>query len=107
LEVVLAKGFARIHWQNLVNFGVLPLTFADPSDYDRLHPGDVIEIREIGRIPSARLGHRGQVERRRDLDPPSARVCRDGKSRYCCGVGSSLGFAIVSAKMAPAAPRSS
>ena len=30
LEVVIAKSIARIHWQNLVNFGVLPLTFADP-----------------------------------------------------------------------------
>ena len=35
LRAVLAKSFARIHWQNLVNFGVLPLTFADPA---RLRP---------------------------------------------------------------------
>jgi aconitate hydratase len=34
LRVVLARSFARIHWQNLANFGVLPLTFADPADYD-------------------------------------------------------------------------
>jgi len=47
LEVVIAKSFARIHWQNLVNFGVLPLTFADPSDYDRLQPGDTIRIAGI------------------------------------------------------------
>ncbi len=47
LETVLAKTFARIHWQNLVNFGVLPLTFADPSDFDRLEIGDIIEIRGI------------------------------------------------------------
>jgi aconitate hydratase len=44
LEVVLAKSFARIHWQNLINFGVLPLTFADPATFDRLETGDVIEI---------------------------------------------------------------
>ena len=30
---VIAKSFARIHWQNLVNFGVVPLTFADLTDY--------------------------------------------------------------------------
>ncbi|MEX0707225.1 MAG: aconitate hydratase [Woeseia sp.] len=36
LRVVLAKSFARIHWQNLVNFGVLPLTFARKKDYDGL-----------------------------------------------------------------------
>jgi aconitate hydratase len=29
LQVVIAKSFARIHWQNFINFGVLPLTFAN------------------------------------------------------------------------------
>lgn len=40
LRLVIAKSYARIHWQNLVNFGVLPLQFADASDYDRIKPGD-------------------------------------------------------------------
>jgi len=40
LRIVLAKSFARIHWQNLANFGILPLTFANPSDYDAIDPGD-------------------------------------------------------------------
>jgi aconitate hydratase len=44
LRAVLAKSFARIHWQNLVNFAVLPLTFRDPGDYDRIEPGDVLRI---------------------------------------------------------------
>ena len=39
LRAVVAKNYARIHWQNLVNFGVLPLTFAEPADYDRLEQG--------------------------------------------------------------------
>ncbi|GMV91501.1 MAG: aconitate hydratase [Candidatus Hydrogenedentota bacterium] len=47
LSVVIAKSFARIHWQNLVNWGILPLTFADESDYDRLAPGAVAQIREL------------------------------------------------------------
>jgi aconitate hydratase len=46
LRVVLAKSFARIHWQNLVNFAVLPLTFTDPSDYDRLDVGDILTIND-------------------------------------------------------------
>jgi aconitate hydratase len=46
-RVVIAKSFARIHWQNLINFGVLPLTFTDASDYDRLHPGDTIRIANV------------------------------------------------------------
>jgi aconitate hydratase len=44
LRVVLAKSFARIHWQNLINFGVLPLTFDSAEDYDSLQTGDVIKL---------------------------------------------------------------
>lgn len=47
LRLVLAKSFARIHWQNLVNFGILPLVFDSPGDYDSLKTGDVLELREI------------------------------------------------------------
>jgi aconitate hydratase len=43
LRLVLAKGFARIHRQNLINYGVLPLVFVDPEDYDRLQQGDVLQ----------------------------------------------------------------
>ncbi|GIO27220.1 aconitate hydratase [Ornithinibacillus bavariensis] len=42
LRIALVKDFARIHWQNLVNFGVLPLTFIEESDYDKLEKGDVL-----------------------------------------------------------------
>jgi aconitate hydratase len=44
LRAVLAKSFARIHAQNLVNFAVLPLTFIDPGDYDRIARDDVLTI---------------------------------------------------------------
>src|SRR5947209_3296980 len=44
LQAVIAKNFARIHWQNLVNFGILPLEFADPGDYDRVDQGDVLVL---------------------------------------------------------------
>jgi aconitate hydratase len=44
LRAVLAKSFARIHWTNLVNFGILPLTFTDEADYDRIEQGDELEI---------------------------------------------------------------
>ncbi len=42
LRVVVAVSFARIHWQNLANFGVLALEFADAGDHDRIHQGDVL-----------------------------------------------------------------
>lgn len=47
LHAVIAKGFARIHAQNLVNFGVLPITFLDPADYDRVDQGDEIVIPHV------------------------------------------------------------
>ncbi|WP_068160933.1 aconitate hydratase [Rhodococcus phenolicus] len=44
LRVVLAKSFARIHWQNLANFGVLALEFVNPDDYDTIREGDVLVL---------------------------------------------------------------
>jgi aconitate hydratase len=47
LHVVISKSFARIHWQNLVNFGILPLVFANPADYDKVSLGDVLILKDI------------------------------------------------------------
>lgn len=44
VHVVIAKSFARIHAQNLVNFGILPLTFVDPSDWDGINQDDILSI---------------------------------------------------------------
>ncbi|HZS34849.1 MAG TPA: aconitate hydratase [Methylomirabilota bacterium] len=43
-RAVLAKSFARIHETNLKKQGILPLTFADPNDYDRFEQGDRVSI---------------------------------------------------------------
>ena len=47
LRMVIAKSFARIHRQNLINWGVLPLRFEDVSDYDKFKLGDEIEINGV------------------------------------------------------------
>jgi aconitate hydratase len=47
LAAVVAKGFARIHWQNLANFGILAVEFADPRDYDRIDQGDVLSMPDV------------------------------------------------------------
>lgn len=47
LHVVISKSFARIHWQNLVNFGILPLVFANPADYDQIALGDVLVLKDV------------------------------------------------------------
>ncbi|RRO15913.1 aconitate hydratase [Flavobacteriaceae bacterium 14752] len=41
---VLAKNYARIAWQNMINFGILPLEFIDESDYDKIEQGDEISL---------------------------------------------------------------
>ena len=40
IKAVVARSFARIHRANLINFGLLPLLFSDPADYDRLSLGE-------------------------------------------------------------------
>ncbi|MEM3356879.1 MAG: aconitate hydratase, partial [Candidatus Bathyarchaeia archaeon] len=44
VKAVIAKSFARIHLANLVNFGIVPLTFSDKQDYARIAQGDVLEF---------------------------------------------------------------
>ena len=44
IKSVVAKSFARIHVANLINFGIVPMTFANPDDYDKIAEGDALEI---------------------------------------------------------------
>jgi aconitate hydratase len=60
LRIVLAKSFARIHRQNLINYGVLPLVFVKVGDYDRLEKGDVIVSSDLCRTLEA--GHEITLE---------------------------------------------
>lgn len=41
--MIVARSFARIHQTNLKKQGILPLTFADPSDYSKIGSGDIVE----------------------------------------------------------------
>ena len=47
IKAVIAKSFARIHADNLVNAGIMPLTFANPEDYDKINEGDLLSIEAI------------------------------------------------------------
>lgn len=47
IKAVIAKSFARIHGANLVNFGILPLTFMNPKDYNQLHADDELLMSDI------------------------------------------------------------
>lgn len=44
VKAIIAKSFARIHMANLVNFGILPLTFVDKQDYSGISQGDGLEL---------------------------------------------------------------
>ncbi len=43
----IVKSFARIHKSNLCNFGILPLTFKDPADYDTIAQGAKVVLRDV------------------------------------------------------------
>ena len=47
VRAVVAKSFARIHQANLINAGILPLSFKDPEDYDRLEQGEKLVLSGI------------------------------------------------------------
>ena len=47
VKALLCKSFARIHRANLVNFGILPLTFTAEADYDNINQGDILEINAV------------------------------------------------------------
>jgi len=47
IRCVIAKSFARIHVANLINAGILPLTFENPADYDSLQQGSRLVIRDL------------------------------------------------------------
>jgi aconitate hydratase len=47
IQAVIAKSFARIHRSNLINFGILPLVFGNPADYDRMAQGDRLVMRDL------------------------------------------------------------
>jgi aconitate hydratase len=79
-RVVLANSIARIHGENLVNYGVLPLLFVDPGDLLRLENGTVLRLQSLhtwlrgsqqeGEIAYSRDGRsKGRIRVRHSLSP--------------------------------------
>ncbi len=58
VKAVISKSFARIHHTNLVNFGILPLIFQDPGDYEKIEQGDQLVIENINQ----KMLSKGQLE---------------------------------------------
>ncbi|HPR64697.1 MAG TPA: aconitate hydratase [Thermoanaerobaculia bacterium] len=85
LRVVLARSFARIHRKNLINFGILPLTFIENSDYDRLDRGHRFRltdlhrhVREGDRIEGKIEGKMSPLRLRIDLSPRERKTVMAG-----------------------------
>ena len=57
VKAIIARSFERIHTANLINFGIMPLTFKEEKDYDRIGQGDRLEIENI----RARLTGKGPL----------------------------------------------
>lgn len=47
MRAALAVSYARIHRQNLMNFGIVPLEFVDRDDYDAIEQGDTLELPDV------------------------------------------------------------
>ncbi len=50
VNAIVAKSFARIHMQNLINFGILPIVFVNSKHYDDVNEGDILVIENIIRL---------------------------------------------------------
>ncbi len=84
LRAVVAKDYARIHWQNLVNFGVLPLSFADAANYDTLEQGDVLTLEDLRESLTksdtleAKVGKKKPLKLKHQLSPRQIEVLLAG-----------------------------
>jgi aconitate hydratase len=50
VQAIIAKSFARIHWHNLINFGVVPLTFVNRQDYEKIDQEDILIIEQMREV---------------------------------------------------------
>lgn len=83
-EAVLAKSYARIHKENLINYGILPLLFEDAADYEKLEQDDALVIertregvrggRFLVRVPAEGLA----IPARLEASDGVQEVCREG-----------------------------
>jgi len=84
LRVVIAKSIARIHRQNLVNFGIIPLLFSDPADYEALEPDSQLGMENLQSIePGKPIAIRDRTQERsfhvrHDLSSRQIEILQEG-----------------------------
>ena len=67
VKAVIAKSFERIHAANLINFGILPLTFANEADYEAIGANEKVEIKDIKSRTCKKRGPGTEDRRRQDI----------------------------------------
>jgi len=67
IRAVLTKSFARIHKANLINFGILPLCFVNPADYDQIDQNDVIVLTKLDTLLDQRELTAHNITKNRDI----------------------------------------
>ncbi|NOX81244.1 MAG: aconitate hydratase [Deltaproteobacteria bacterium] len=90
VQVKLVKSFARIHKANLINFGIVPLTFNDPADYELIEQGAELVIPGI---KEALLGGRNSVTVEVDGRPLEAVIDLSARHREILAAGGLLNWA--------------
>jgi aconitate hydratase len=84
VRAVLVKSFARIHRANLINFGILPVTFADEKDYDSITQGDELQFSDLhqametGEVTVYNLTKSTSFIAKTDLTPREAQLLKAG-----------------------------
>ncbi|KNZ68598.1 aconitate hydratase [Thermincola ferriacetica] len=83
VKAVLAKSFARIHRANLINFGIVPLTFINEADYDAIGQGDKLAIdfskmAEAGKVTVTNLANGKQITMEHGLSPRQVDIIKAG-----------------------------
>ncbi|NOQ46205.1 MAG: aconitate hydratase, partial [Desulfobulbaceae bacterium] len=90
VQVKLVKSFARIHKANLINFGIVPLSFVDPDDYDRVEQGAELVIPGIR---DALLNGAGTVTVEVNGSPITASIDLSKRHRELLAAGGLLNWA--------------
>jgi len=88
VKAVVVKSFARIHKANLVNFGIVPLTFVNEKDYDKIHQGDKLSLTLDG-LKGNRLTLRNET-RKVDIE---VELALDERAKKILKAGGALGYA--------------
>ncbi len=82
IKAIIAKSFARIHLDNLINFGIVPLTFNNLKDYQSLDQGDIIEIDltslELDKVVIHNLTKNNKITTKHNLDKRSLQILKVG-----------------------------